>query len=124
MPALPALLFRLAQLDLKPILAHPERCTEFHRDGSAEEAVRLGATLQLDIGALTGRYGRDAKHFAERFLEAGLYGVAATDCHSPVKAEAWVAAALTTLEKRAGKAQLDQLCSENPRRVVAGEELV
>lgn len=123
-PAMPELVFRMLRRGVTPILAHPERCIEFAKKGQAEEAVRLGAALQLDLGSLTGRYGKDAKKLAERFLGDGLYAIAATDCHSPVNAEAWVTSALELLGKRVGAPQLARLLEENPRRAIAGEELI
>ncbi len=122
-PALPDLVFRVRLKGLAPVIAHPERCAEFDRPGRAEEVVRLGASLQLDLGALTGRYGREARRRAERFLDGGLYAAAATDLHGPDGARAWISEALAALEKRAGSAQLTRLCQENPRRAIAGEEL-
>jgi len=122
-PQLPDLLFRIRLKGLVPLMAHPERCAEFERPGRAEEAVRLGAALQLDVGALTGRYGKNARRQAERILGDGLYAVAATDLHGPVEAERWVAEALGALQRRAGAAEARRLCQDNPRRVLAGEEL-
>ncbi len=122
-PALPDLVFRVRLKGLAPVIAHPERCAEFDRPGRAAEVVRLGAALQLDIGALTNRYGREARKRAERFLGDGLYAAAATDLHGPVEARTWITEALGALEKRAGRAELARLCRENPRRAVAGEEL-
>jgi protein-tyrosine phosphatase len=122
-PQLPDLLFRIRLKGLVPVVAHPERCAEFERPGRAEEAVRLGAALQLDVGALDGRYGRTARKQAERFLGDGLYAVAATDLHGPVEAARWVAGALASLERRAGAAEALRLAGENPARVLAGEDL-
>ncbi len=122
-PALPDLVFRVRLKGLSPVIAHPERCAEFDRPGRAAEMVRLGASLQLDLGALTGRYGREARRRAERFLDEGFYAAAATDLHDPAGARGWISQALATLEKRAGRVELTRLCQENPRRAVAGEEL-
>ncbi len=122
-PRLPDLLFRIRLKGLVPVLAHPERCAEFERPGRAEESSRLGAALQLDVGALVGRYGRTARKLAERLLGAGLYAAASTDLHGPVEADLWIPDALRTLEKRAGPAEAERLCRDNPRRVLAGEEL-
>jgi protein-tyrosine phosphatase len=122
LPALPELVFLLRRKGILPLLAHPERCLEFERPGRAEEVVRLGGGLQLNIGALAGVYGRTARRLAERFLGERLYTVAATDLHRPASAERWLTEGLAALEKRAGEAELTRLCAENPRRVVAGEE--
>jgi protein-tyrosine phosphatase len=123
LPALPDLVFLLRRKGILPLFAHPERCLEFERPGRAEEVVRLGGALQLNVGALGGVYGRTARKLAERFLGEGLYAVAATDLHHPESAERWLAESLAALEKRAGAEVLQRLCADNPRRVVAGEEL-
>jgi protein-tyrosine phosphatase len=107
-----------------PILAHPERCVEFERPGRAEEMVELGAALQLNVGALTGRHGPRARELAERFLERGLYAVVGTDLHAPDGAARWLSIALGALEACVGAAGVERLCVTNPRRALAGEELV
>lgn len=122
-PALPDLVFRLRRKGVMPLFAHPERCAEFERPGSAEEVVRLGASLQLNVGALSGVYGRGPRKLAERFLSEGLYAVAATDLHVPFRADEWLDDALELLARRAGKEGRTRLLSENPRRILAGEEL-
>ena len=124
LPVLPDLVFRLRRKGILPLFAHPERCLEFERPGLAAEVVRLGGAHQLNLGALVGVYGRNARKQAERFLGDGLYAVAATDLHHPGdEARRWLEKGLETLEKRAGAEGLRRLCAENPRRVLRGEEL-
>jgi protein-tyrosine phosphatase len=122
-PALPELVFRLKRKGVSPLFAHPERCLEFEQPGRAEEVVRLGGALQLNVGALVGVYGKTARSLAERFLGDGLYAVAATDLHQPEGARRWLEEALATLARRSGKDGLERLLSVNPRRILAGEEL-
>ena len=121
--ALPDLLFRLRRKGVQPVLAHPERCAHFHQAGQAEEAVRLGAHLQLDLGSLAGAYGRLARKTALKLLEAGLYAVAASDLHEADDSPKWLAQGLRELEKRLGGAGLKRLLDENPARLVRNEEL-
>ena len=123
LPAVGDLVFRLKLKGVTPVVAHPERCLEFEKKGRAAELVRAGALLQLDLGALTGRYGDKAKKLAHAFLGEGLYAVAATDLHSPVGAEKWVGEALAALARAAGAAQLETLLAHNPRALLAGEPL-
>ncbi len=122
-PALPQVIFRLKLKGLTPLVAHPERCREFERPGRAEEVVRAGAALQLDVGSLVNRYGTAARKLAERFLADGLYAVAATDMHSPKDAETWVPEALTALRREVGDAAAERLLGENPLRILRGEPL-
>jgi protein-tyrosine phosphatase len=122
-PALPTILFRIRAKGVTPVLAHPERCLEFERKGRAAEAVRAGALLQLDVGALTGRYGGTAKKLARTFLDEGLYALGATDLHSPVGARDWVGRALAELRGRAGEQAFQRLMCAHPGRLLAGEAL-
>jgi protein-tyrosine phosphatase len=122
-PVLPDILFRIRTRGVIPVIAHPERCLEFERKGRAAEAVRTGALLQLDVGALTGRYGGTAKKLARAFLEEGLYALGATDLHAPVGAREWVGRALEELRSRVGEQAFGQLLRDNPARLLAGETL-
>lgn len=122
-PSLADLVFRLRRMGASPLFAHPERCAEFERPGRAEEVVRLGGALQLNVGALAGVYGPGPQRLAERFLSEGLYAVASTDLHRPDGVREWLAEALVALERRAGARGLDRLLAVNPRRILAGEEL-
>ncbi len=122
-PALPDLVFRIRRKGILPLFAHPERCTEFERPGRAAEVVRLGAALQLNVGALAGVYGKAPRRVAERLLEEGLYAVAATDLHRAGGADEWLGEALVALDRRAGGEALERLLATNPRRILGGEEL-
>jgi len=123
-PMLLDLLFQIRLKGVYPLIAHPERCLEFARKGRAAEAVGAGALLQLDVGALIGRYGRNAKGLATKMMEQGLYAVAATDLHSPSGAREWVGRALSELRQRVGDRAFNTLLVSQPRKILAGESLV
>jgi protein-tyrosine phosphatase len=118
LPALPGLIFKLKLKGVTPLIAHPERCLEFEKKGRAAEAVQAGALLQLDIAALIGRYGPTAKKLARAFLDEGLYAVAASDMHSPVGAEKWLAEALAALEKAVGAQAAVELLKRKPAELL------
>lgn len=122
-PMLPDLVFRMTRAGVTPLWAHPERCLEFAKKGRAQQVVSIGACLQLDVGSLIGRYGREAQRLARSFLDEGLYAVAATDLHSPIGATAWLTKALKELRSRAGEEALVRLLKENPLRIIQGEPL-
>lgn len=122
LPKLLDLVFRLRISGFTPILAHPERCFEFReRPERARQAVEGGAWLQMELGALTNRYGPEARRLAERFLDDGLYAIAATDLHGPVGAERWIPEAIDELRRRTGDASVQRLLRENPERALRGD---
>ena len=121
LPMLTEIIFRMKVKGVTPLIAHPERCLEFEKKGSAQAAVHAGALLQLDIGAILGRYGRVAQKLAKGFLDEGLYAVAATDLHSAVGAGDWVAEAIAALGKGWGAEVLQKLLADNPAALLRGE---
>jgi protein-tyrosine phosphatase len=123
-PTLLDLIFQMKLKGVHPVFAHPERCLEFTRKGRAAEAVVAGALLQLDIGALIGRYGRGAKELANRLLEEGLYSLAATDLHSPSGAREWLERGLSELRHQIGERGFAALLSDQPKKILAGQSLV
>ncbi|HUB05412.1 MAG TPA: CpsB/CapC family capsule biosynthesis tyrosine phosphatase [Myxococcales bacterium] len=124
LPKLLDLIFRLRVAGFTPLVAHPERCFEFReRPERGRQAVEGGARLQMELGALTNRYGPEARKLAERFLDDGLYAVAATDLHGPVGAERWIPEAIDELRRRAGEAAVDRLLRDNPARALRGEPM-
>jgi protein-tyrosine phosphatase len=120
-PVILEMIFRMTVKGIHPLFAHPERCQEFSRPGRAREVVDAGGLLQLDLGALTGRYGGAARKLAQGFLDDDLYAVAASDLHSPHQAEQWVGAALRELEARAGEHKAQLLTDVHPKRLLQGE---
>src|ERR1700687_1392283 len=122
-PALLELIFRIKLKGITPLFAHPERCAEFARKNRAAEAVRSGALLQLDVGALIGRAGRTSQRLASALLDQNLYAVAATDLHSPRGAQKWLERALAELERIAGRDAFQQLFSTRALHLLGGKPL-
>ena len=114
LPMLTQLIFKMKLKGVTPLIAHPERCFEFERKGRAAELV------QLDMGALIGRYGKAAEKLARQFLDDDLYAVAATDLHSPVNAKGWVGDSLKALEKTVGAKRFQQLVDTRPAALLEG----
>lgn len=76
--------FSFMAAGIVPIVTHPERLTwvEQHYPTFVELA-RRGAWMQVTAGALTGRHGRRARYWGERFVAEGHCMILATDAHHP-----------------------------------------
>lgn len=80
-------LFDLRTAGYRPVLAHPERYVEVHKNLELALAVgEQGSVLQVTSGALAGLYGktveRSARKIVEIGLERGIAMVLSTDAHS------------------------------------------
>ncbi|MDX9751892.1 MAG: CpsB/CapC family capsule biosynthesis tyrosine phosphatase [Flavobacteriales bacterium] len=74
--------FQMQTMGYRPVLAHPERYGFWYNDFSKFEQLKeRGVLFQLNIVALAGAYGPQAKRIAERMVDAGFYELAGSDCH-------------------------------------------
>ncbi|MCD8740555.1 histidinol phosphatase [Mucilaginibacter roseus] len=81
-PDIESYIFELNVRGYKPILAHPERYTFYHRKPEKINRFKdMGCLLQLNLLSVTGYYGREAKHTALKLLKEGAYSLAGTDFH-------------------------------------------
>jgi protein-tyrosine phosphatase len=111
-------IYRLRMSGIVPVVAHPERywgCTP----ALMAEWRSAGAVIQMDVSALVG--ARRMSAVAEALLAHGLVDVVASDTHvdnrSLVAGRRW-------LEEYASVETAQLLTVENPRRLLANDELV
>ncbi len=114
-------LFDLRRKGLRPVIAHPERCTPvWRRPELMEEMVDRGIVLLMDVGALTGKYGRSARKCAEDLLERGLYYAVSSDAHSLRDVDA-VVEGIAKLRRMVGDEEAEFLLIDGPRAVLDGK---
>lgn len=76
---------RLATLDIRGVLAHPERSAGVQAPGGIDKlelAVSRGLYTQVTAGSISGRFGRTAKTTAQKLLERELVHVISSDAHN------------------------------------------
>lgn len=100
------IVFKLQTQGYKPILAHPERYSYWHKNFEKYEELKAkGILLQLNLLSLTGHYSPEVKKIAERMVDADLVDLVGTDCH---KIEH-----LTILEKHANSKYFNLLANNS-----------
>ena len=107
-----------------PLITHPERLTWLDDDhyGWFVDAARQGAWIQVTSGALTGRFGKRPKYWAEKFTGDGLVHILATDAHNtrnrpPLLAEGREAAA-----QFVGEAEAELMVQGRTRHILENGE--
>lgn len=114
-------IFDMIRRKIRPVIAHPERYEPVWDDPSVLDALLdAGAVLQLDVAALSGRYGRTARRTAEALLTQGYYHAASSDAHSLKDLDA-VREGIRALFTIAGREEAEFLLIEGPRRILDGE---
>lgn len=119
------LLARLGQAGLCGVITHPERHMFL---AERPEYVRCWASyrpcLQITAGSFLGGFGRRSERAAWAFLQESLPVVVATDAHDTAGRAPCMTDAYRLLSRYLGRDGADTLCIENPRRLLAGEDLV
>ncbi len=112
--------FRLMAAGYVPVLTHPERLSwvEDHYDLFVALAQR-GVFMQITSGALTGRFGRRPRYWAERFVGEGHATLLATDAHEPRNRPPLLAEGREAAAKLVGDEEAMHLVSTRPAGIVA-----
>lgn len=114
-------LFELMCQRVRPVLAHPERYRPVWRSIEVlDPLLDGGALLVLDLGSLSGQYGRAPRRAAESLLEAGYIYAASSDAHH-AEDLGYVEEGLNRLVDLMGTEEAEFLLGEGPRSVLDGE---
>ena len=113
---------RLADVGLRPILAHIDRYTELLADPvQVYYLIRDGYVVQMNADTITGTHGRRRRFWARSLVQSGLVHVVASDAHDPVRRGPSLAAAHACVREWCGRSAAQLLFRDNPDRILAGE---
>ncbi len=119
------LLQPLREKGITAVITHPERHEFLARNSTyVSRWLEYRPCLQITAGSLLGYFGPESTEAAWAFLHMDLAVVIATDAHDVAGRRPCLAAAYQHLRRQVGQSAADTVCVENPRRLVAGEELV
>lgn len=122
-PRLEESCFTLLMAGYHPIITHPERLT-WIRDHYPifQELARRGIWMQITAGSLTGRFGQDARYYAERMLDEGIVHILATDSHGVKHRPPALAEGVREAQRWVGQEEAARLVSERPRAILDDAE--
>lgn len=83
-----AILRRIKQKGLFPMLAHPERYVYMNKE-RYKELKNNGIRFQLNLSSVAGAYGSEAKDKALWLLKQNFYNIAGSDLHSLRNIDYW-----------------------------------
>ncbi len=112
--------FGLMAAGYTPVITHPERLSwvETHYDLFVRLA-RRGAWMQVTSGALTGRFGRRGRYWAERFTSEGHTMILATDAHHPQRRPPLLAEGREAAAALVGSEEARHMVETRPAGIVA-----
>ncbi|MCR1951323.1 capsular biosynthesis protein [Clostridium sp. DSM 100503] len=75
-------IYELQLIGIVPIIAHPERYQKFVKKPSLiNEFIKEGFLFQLNIGSITGDFGKAVRKTAKIYLKNNIYSFVGSDAH-------------------------------------------
>jgi protein-tyrosine phosphatase len=102
-----------------PVLTHPERLTWVGTGyRTIKRIARSGAWMQITSDSLVGKFGRQARYWAERMLDEGLVHLLASDAHDIHSRPPILSAGRQAVARRLGEHEAKKMVSTRPRGVI------
>ena len=102
-----------------PIIAHAERYNDFREDTSlADEALEMGALIQLNADSILGRHGLSVRRCCHRWLKQEKVHFVASDAHDTTHRTPVLRDCFLEIHKKYGQAYAAKLFEENPLAVI------
>jgi protein-tyrosine phosphatase len=118
-PHLMGILFRIRALGYKLLLAHIERFPYVADYPHKLEAfINAGYALQVNLGSLSGAYGKIYQKAAEKIILNDQAYVVAGDCHRAEDVNPYIIQGLKALEKLVGKSGVQRLTLDQPAQIL------
>jgi len=116
--------YQMQAAGMTPIITHPERNMLLQkRLDKLDTWVQSGCLVQVTGASFLGRFGKQAKTFADRLLELGLVHVVASDAHDTKHRPPSLKEAYEYVSKVCGWARAELLFVKNPGAVLTGDPL-
>ena len=118
------LLDGLMELDIVPIIAHPERyrCVQQSAKGIFYW-MEQGCKTQVNRGSIFGRFGESAKRCVDHLLEKRMVTCIASDAHKPYERTTYMADIKDYMERQYSFEYSKKLLYDNPRQILKGKRI-
>jgi protein-tyrosine phosphatase len=119
-----AILMRLLDAGMVPIITHPERNAQLqHKTDDLARWVDTGCYVQVTAASYTGGFGRAARACAHDLMNRGLTHFVASDAHDCSRRPPSLQEAYSWLADRWEEEWIRPLFEDNPRAVLTGEAI-
>jgi protein-tyrosine phosphatase len=116
--------YQMQSAGMIPIITHPERNMLLQkRIDKLEEWAQSGCLLQVTAHSFLGRFGKQAKVFADLLLERGLVHIVASDAHDTKHRPPSLKEAYEYVAKQSGAKRAEALFVINPGATLTGAQV-
>lgn len=122
--AMDRILDQLLNVNLTPIVTHPERNPILRKDMARLEGwVDQGCLVQVTALSILGGFGKNAAGAARELMRKGLVHVIASDAHDPVHRHPKLNEAFAAVSRDYGEDIAELLFIDNPGGIIRGESV-
>lgn len=108
-----------------PILAHPERYLEFHRDFSlVDELLDRPILFQVNVDSLRGKNGPEPQAMALDFIKRGFATLIASDAHDPIYRHSRMNEKLEDIPEEITQEEIRLCLEETPLKIINNEDIL
>ena len=112
---------RLADVGIRPILAHPERQSELlYETGLIEQLIDLGCLVQVSSDSIADPRSREDAWMLRHWVRRGIVHLVGSDGHSPRSRAPRMAEAYRRIAQWAGARVADRICGINGYAILEG----
>ncbi len=107
-----------------PVIAHPERYYEFHRNPFLiEELIDREVVFQVNLDSLIGLNGKSAQLMGIDMVEDGIAKLIGTDAHHPIYRHNRVKEKFEDLPEEITEEIISKCMSENPKKLLQNKDI-
>jgi len=116
--------YQMQAAGMIPIITHPERNMLLQkRLDKLTDWAESGCLLQVTAGSFLGRFGKQAKAFADLLMQRGLVHIVASDAHDTKHRPPTLKEAYEYVAKASGPGRAEMLFVRNPAATLRGDPL-
>lgn len=107
-----------------PVIAHPERYHEFHRNlFIIDELIDRDVVFQVNLDSVIGLNGRSAQAMAVDMLERGIAKLIGTDAHHPIYRHNKIKEKFEDLPEEITEEIIKECMRINPKRILENKDI-
>ena len=106
-----------------PVLAHVERYAALGKTECVRELVELGACIQVNSGAVTGKNGWRTRQYVKKLMKCNLVHLVGTDSHGNRHRKPEMQQCLSYMKQKVGSSCCRQISEENPGKIIEGKQI-
>lgn len=116
---------KIKNMDLVPIIAHPERYKYFQKEPNKMiKYIEMGVLFQSNYGSILGVYGGNSQKAVKKMLKHNMIHFLGSDCHRYNSIYKKIPESVEKIKKIIGNRKFVELSEKNPNSILENKEII